>query len=67
MDCGFTSEKVVGIWRLAKYPLGMAKFSRAKLCHYRAKIMLVYDGDTCKADVDFGFKVVVSGEKIRLA
>jgi len=45
----------------------MAKFSRAKLCHYRAKIMLVYDGDTCKADVDFGFKVVVSGEKIRLA
>jgi len=27
----------------------------------------VYDGDTCTADVDLGFKLVVRGEKIRLA
>lgn len=45
----------------------MAKFSPAKLYHYRAKITAVYDGDTCTADVDLGFKVVVRGEKIRLA
>jgi micrococcal nuclease len=31
------------------------------------KITAVYDGDTCTADVDLGFKVVVRGEKIRLA
>jgi micrococcal nuclease len=67
IGCGFTSETVVEIWRLAKYALGMAKFSRAKLYHYRAKITAVYDGDTCTADVDLGFKVVVRGEKIRLA
>ena len=27
----------------------------------------MYDGDTCTADVDLGFKLVVCGEKIRLA
>jgi micrococcal nuclease len=46
---------------------GHGQFSRAKLYHYRAKITAVYDGDTCTADVDLGFKVVVCGEKIRLA
>ena len=28
---------------------------------------VVYDGDTCTADVDIGFKVTVRGEKIRMA
>jgi len=41
--------------------------SPAKLYHYRATITAVYDGDTCTADVDLGFKLVVCGEKIRLA
>ena len=45
----------------------MAKFSPAKLYHYRATITAVYDGDTCTADVDLGFKVTVRGEKVRLA
>ena len=27
----------------------------------------MYDGDTCTADVDLGFKLVVCGEKIRLS
>ena len=35
--------------------------------HYRAIVTSVYDGDTCTADVDLGFKVTVRGEKIRLA
>ena len=34
---------------------------------YRATITSVYDGDTCTADVDIGFKVTVRGEKLRLA
>ena len=53
--------------RLAKYAWVMASLSPAKLYHYRATITAVYDGDTCAADVDLGFKVTVRGEKIRLA
>ena len=45
----------------------MASLSPAKLYHYRATITAVYDGDTCTADVDLGFKVTVRGEKIGLA
>lgn len=54
------------LFGLAKYPPGMAKFSPAKLYHYQATITAVYDGDTCTADVDLGFKVTVRGEKVRL-
>jgi len=61
------AETVVEKGGLAKYGWRMAKFSPAKLYHYRATITAVYDGDTCTADVDLGFKVVVRGEKIRLA
>ena len=60
------AETVMEKGGLAKYGWRMAKFSPAKLYHYRATITAVYDGDTCTADVDLGFKVVVRGEKIRL-
>lgn len=33
---------------------------------YRAKITSVYDGDTCTATVDLGFRVAVVDEKFRL-
>ena len=61
------AKTVVDIPRLAKYAWVMASLSPAKLYHYRATITAVYDGDTCTADVDLGFKVTVRGEKIRLA
>jgi micrococcal nuclease len=61
------AKTVVDISRLAKYAWFMATLSASKLYHYRATITSVYDGDTCTADVDLGFKVTVRGEKIRLA
>lgn len=33
---------------------------------YRAKIISVYDGDTCRADIDLGLKVWIKNEKLRL-
>jgi len=60
------AKTVVDIPRLAKYAWIMANLSPAKLYHYRATITVVYDGDTCTAAVDLGFKVTVRGEKIRL-
>ena len=60
------AKPVVDIPRLAKYAWIMANLSPAKLYHYRATITVVYDGDTCTAAVDLGFKVTVRGEKIRL-
>ena len=53
--------------RLAKCAWFMATLSPSKMYLYRATITSVYDGDTCTADVDIGFKVTVRGEKIRLA
>ncbi|GEM_PF-1115779 len=61
------AKTVVDIQRLAKYAWVMASLSPAKLYHYRATIMAVYDGDTFTAAVDLGFKVTVRGEKIRLS
>lgn len=37
-----------------------------KLYHYRAKVVSVYDGDTCTVDIDLGLGVWVRGEKLRL-
>jgi micrococcal nuclease len=36
------------------------------LYHYKAKIISVYDGDTCTADIDLGLHTWISGEKLRL-
>lgn len=33
---------------------------------YKAKIISVYDGDTCRADIDLGLKVWINNEKLRL-
>lgn len=33
---------------------------------YRAKIISVYDGDTCRADVDLGFGVVLKNQSLRV-
>lgn len=33
---------------------------------YKAKIISVYDGDTCHADIDLGLKVWLKNEKLRL-
>ena len=38
-----------------------------RLYHYRAKVVSVYDGDTCRVDLDLGFGVWIRKEKIRLA
>jgi len=35
--------------------------------HYRATIVSVYDGDTCRADIELGFGVVLKNKTIRLA
>jgi micrococcal nuclease len=36
------------------------------LYHYRAVIRDVYDGDTCRADLDLGLKIWVMDETLRL-
>lgn len=36
------------------------------LYHYRAVISSVYDGDTCTANIDLGFKFYHNGIKLRL-
>jgi micrococcal nuclease len=37
------------------------------LYHYRAKVISVYDGDTCTVDVDLGLHAWIHEEKLRLA
>ncbi|NOZ03215.1 MAG: nuclease [FCB group bacterium] len=37
------------------------------LYHYRAVVVSVYDGDTCRVDLDLGFGIWKKNEKIRLA
>jgi micrococcal nuclease len=37
------------------------------LYHYRAKVVSVYDGDTCTVDIDLGLHAWVHNEKLRLA
>ena len=34
---------------------------------YKAKVVSVYDGDTCTVDIDLGLKTWVRGEKLRLS
>ncbi len=36
------------------------------LYHYNAKIIDVYDGDTCTVDIDLGLHNWIKGEKLRL-
>jgi micrococcal nuclease len=36
------------------------------LYHYRARVVSVYDGDTCTVDIDLGLSTWVRGEKLRL-
>ena len=38
-----------------------------QLYNYRAQVRSVYDGDTCRADIDLGLSVVVKNEPLRLA
>lgn len=37
-----------------------------QLYHYKAKVISVYDGDTCTIDIDLGLHIWIRGEKIRL-
>lgn len=37
-----------------------------QLYHYKAKVISVYDGDTCTIDIDLGLHTWIRGEKIRL-
>ena len=39
---------------------------KEKLYFYRAKIVSVYDGDTCRADIDLGMGIWLRNEKLRL-
>jgi micrococcal nuclease len=36
------------------------------LYHYRANVTKVYDGDTITADIDLGFGIILTDQKIRL-
>jgi len=36
------------------------------LYHYRAKVVSVYDGDTCTVDIDLGLRTWIREEKLRL-
>ena len=36
------------------------------LYHYRAVVISVYDGDTCRMDIDLGLDIWQKNEKIRL-
>jgi len=37
------------------------------LYHYRARVVSVYDGDTCTVDIDLGLHAWIHEEKLRLA
>lgn len=39
----------------------------ASLYHYRARVVSVYDGDTCTVDIDLGLTLWKRGETVRLA
>lgn len=39
---------------------------KEKLYYYRARIVSVYDGDTCRADIDLGMGIWLRNEKLRL-
>ena len=39
----------------------------AELYHYTAHVLSVYDGDTCRVDIDLGLGIWIRNEKLRLA
>ena len=39
----------------------------AELYHYAAQVQSVYDGDTCRVDIDLGMGIWLRDEKLRLA
>ncbi len=39
----------------------------AELFHYTAQVRSVYDGDTCRVDIDLGLGIWLRNEKLRLA
>jgi micrococcal nuclease len=38
----------------------------SELFHYTAKVQSVYDGDTCRVDIDLGLGIWIRNEKLRL-
>ena len=38
----------------------------AELFHYTAQVQSVYDGDTCRVDIDLGMGIWIRNEKLRL-
>ena len=56
-----------GYSALGQVRLGRGQFIPYKVVPFRATITAVYDGETCTAAVDLGFKVTMRGEKIRLS
>ncbi len=38
----------------------------AELYHYTAQVLSVYDGDTCRVDIDLGLGIWIRNEKLRL-
>jgi micrococcal nuclease len=38
----------------------------AELFHYTAQVLSVYDGDTCRVDIDLGLGIWIRNEKLRL-
>ena len=39
---------------------------KEKLFHYNARIISIYDGDTCRADIDAGLGIWLRNEPLRL-
>ena len=39
----------------------------AELFHYTAQVQSVYDGDTCRVDIDLGLGIWIRNEKLRLS
>jgi micrococcal nuclease len=45
----------------------MRRIMENKLYFYRAEVVSVYDGDTCRVNIDMGFNTELKNEKIRLS
>ena len=47
-------------------PSSFASSSNTDMFQYTAKIFTVYDGDTCRADIDLGFGVTMRNQAFRV-
>jgi micrococcal nuclease len=69
-SCPFTKEQLQPVFDRVHERLENEKQERVVMkltkYHYQAKVLRVYDGDTCTVDIDLGFNIIMRNEKIRL-